>query len=109
MKRSSNFAEMHSDRPQPNMWVLAVAKDAPTAFSGVVGWFPGRIPKEGAEADEVIGIQVLLLAPQRSELRRCCIRTPDLVAPLRFLGRPSVAQVVCPDRKPVFQEGASHA
>jgi hypothetical protein len=35
------------DQPQPKMWVLAVAKDAATAFSGIVGWFPGRIPKEG--------------------------------------------------------------
>ena len=47
------------------MWVLAVAKDAPVAFSRIIGWFPDRIPQERAETDEVIGIQVLLLRTQR--------------------------------------------
>ena len=89
------------------MRVLAVAKDAPTAFRGIVSGSPRWIPQEGAEPDEVVGIQVLLWATQRPELRRFGIRTPDLVPPLRFLRRLSVAQVVCPDCKPVFQEGAS--
>ena len=53
------------DQPQPKVWVLAAAKDAATAFGGIVGWFPVRIPQEGAEPHEVIGIQVLLLATQR--------------------------------------------
>jgi hypothetical protein len=90
------------------MWVLTVAKDAPTAFSGIVGGFPCRIPKEGTEPDEVVGIQVLLLATQRPDLRRFGIRTPDLVPPLGFLRRSSGALVVFPDRKPSFQEGARH-
>ena len=96
------------DQPQPKVRVLAVAKEAPAAFSGIVGGFPGWIPQEGTEPDEVVGIQVLLLATQRRDLRRFGIRMPDLVPPLGFLRRLSVAQVVCPDRKPVFQERASH-
>src|SRR5262245_36532212 len=90
------------------MGVLAVAKDAPTAFSSIVGWFPCRIPKEGAEPHEVIRIQIPLLATQRRELRRFRISTPAMEAPLRLLRRSSVAQFVFPDRKPVFQEGTRH-
>jgi hypothetical protein len=79
------------DQPQPKMWVLTVAKHAPSAFRGIVGRFLGRIPKDGTEPNEVIRIQMLLLATQRRYLRRFSIRTPDVVPPLRFLRRPSVA------------------
>ena len=44
--------------------------DAPIAFSGSVGWYPHRIPQEGAEPD---GIQVLFFFgdPASPEIRVC--------------------------------------
>jgi hypothetical protein len=50
--------------------VLTVAERAPTAFRGVVGAFPGRVVEEGAESDEMLVIQVLLLSTQRHQAAR---------------------------------------
>ena len=52
---------------ESEMRVLTVAEGTPTAFRRVVGWLPCRVVEEHAQALEVVGIQILMLSPERRQ------------------------------------------
>jgi hypothetical protein len=52
------------------MWVLVVAECASATFCGVIRGLPRWVPQKGAQAHEVVGVQVLLLSAQRHHIGR---------------------------------------
>jgi len=81
------------------MRVLAVAKGASPAFCGVAGRFPPRVMEECTQSTEVIHVQMLPLAAQRSDLGSFSIGLPNVIPELRFGRSPSLPQIVFPDRR----------
>jgi hypothetical protein len=95
-------------RAKPEMWVLVMAERASTTFGCVVGRLPGLIAEERAEPSEMVGVQVLLLAAQRRQIRRLSIGLPDPVPLLRVSWSSLLAAVVFLDGEPRFKEYTSH-
>src|SRR5205823_5085915 len=94
---------------EAEVWMLAMAKGPPTTFGRIVGRLPLRMVEERAQPREVVGVEVLLLFPERHQGSGRGIVPPSAVALLGFSGRSSVTILVPPDREPRFQERAGDA
>ena len=90
------------------MWVLSMSERTPPSLSSIVGGFPRRVVQERTQPTEVVLVQVLLLAPQRSDGGCLGVSLPDFVAALGFLWDLSVPAVIVPDSKPSLQEPTRH-